>query len=133
MLHENILIIRDENNLGKVFNEIKLSFDKVEVTVKDIISERVFQEVEAYNKRAKGYQNALVQPKEEEVQLNAPKNKERRMVNAEKQVEVALSACENNGFFMLVDDQQAENLDDLVIIKPETLVSFIKLTPLVGG
>ncbi|MCW8999134.1 MAG: hypothetical protein OQK04_10495 [Kangiellaceae bacterium] len=126
-------MIRDENNLGKVYNELKLSFDKVEVTVKDIITERVYQEVSAYNERAKGYENALVQPKDAEIKLNEPSKKGRRPVNAEKQVEVALAAFDNNGFFMLVDDQQAENLDDIVTIKPETSVSFIKLTPLVGG
>ena len=133
MLHQNILIIRDESNLGKVYNEFKLSFENIEVTVRDIITERVYQEVAAYNKRAQGYQNALVQPEDAEITLNASSRKERRLVIAEKQVEVALSAFENNGFFMLVDDHQAEDLDQIITIKPETLVSFIKLTPLVGG
>lgn len=34
---------------------------------------------------------------------------------------------------MLVDDKQVESLDDIVTIQAETIVSFIKLTPLVGG
>lgn len=133
MLHENILRIRDENGLGEIYHELELRFDKVEVTVKDIIVERVYQEVEKYNKKAKDYKYSLVLPKDEEVLLNKTKHKKRRPVNPEKQVEVALNAFSNNGFFILVDETQAETLEQVIIIKSYTMVSFIKLTPLVGG
>ncbi len=133
MLHENILLIRDENALGNVYNELKLSFDKVQVSVRDIITERVYQEVQRYNKKAADYKYALVQPKEDEVRLNRLAQKTKRLVNAEKQVEIALKAFENNGFFLLVDEKQAEELEDVVTITETTIISFIKLTPLVGG
>lgn len=133
MLHENILQIRDENNLGEVYHELELSFDKVEVSVTDIISQRVYQEVEEYNKKSANYQHALIQPKADEVILNSAAKQKKRLVNAEKQVEIALHAFKNNGFFMLVDDRQAIELDQMITIKPGTTVSFIKLTPLVGG
>lgn len=133
MLHENILRIRDENGLGEIYHELELRFDKVEVTVKDIIVERVYQEVEKYNKKAKDYKYSLVLPKDEEVLLNKTKHKKRRPVNPEKQVEVALNAFSNNGFFILIDETQAETLEQVITIKPDTMVSFIKLTPLVGG
>ncbi len=133
MLHENIIKIRDENNLGVVYHELELSFANVQVSVTDIITQRVFQEVEQYNKKAANYQHALVKPKAAEVKINSASKKNKRLINAEKQVEVALSAFLNNGFFMLVDDKQAEELDELITIKPGTTVSFIKLTPLVGG
>lgn len=133
MLHQNILTVRDENNLGIVYHELKLSFEKVAVSVSDIITQRVYQEVEEYNKKAVNYQHALVQPKAEEALLNAASKQKKRLVNAEKQVETALLAFQNNGFFMLVDDRQAEDLNEIITITPETTVSFIKLTPLVGG
>ncbi len=133
MLHENILQIRDENNLGNVYNVLELSFDKVKVSIEDIITQRVYQEVEEYNKRAVNHKHALVQPKADELLLNSASKQKRRPVNTEKQVEIALHAFENNGFFMLVDDRQVEELDDVVIIKTGTTVSFVKLTPLVGG
>jgi len=133
MLHENILIIRDENGLGNVYHEMELSFDKVKVSIRDIITERIYQEVEKYNQQTANYKYSLVKPKEDEIRLNNPKNKKRRLINAEKQVEVALKAFDNNGFFLLVDNLQAENLDQTVEIKSNTSVSFIKLTPLVGG
>ena len=52
MLHKNILLIRDENPFGNIYNELKLSFNEIEVKVKDIITERVLVEVEKYNQKA---------------------------------------------------------------------------------
>ena len=130
MLHENILLVRDENALGTVYNELKLSFDKVEVSVQDIITERVFQEVEKYNQQADAYQHGLVQPISKS-QTGKPSKK--NPINVELQVAIALKAFANNGFFMLIDDLQAESLTQTITLKPGTMVSFVKLTPLVGG
>jgi hypothetical protein len=90
MLHENTLLIRDENSFGSVFNELKLNFDKVQVSIQDIITERVYQEVVKYNHRAAEYKYSLVNPKKYEVLLNTPQKKHQG--NPEKQVEVALKA-----------------------------------------
>lgn len=133
MLHNTILKIRDENSRGEIYHELELRFDKVNVTVEDIITERVYQEVEKYNKKADGYEFALVRPKGEEKLLNGIKNKVKRRVNPEKQIDVALKAFSGNGFFILIDEMQAEELGQWVNIKPDTIISFVKLTPLVGG
>jgi hypothetical protein len=34
---------------------------------------------------------------------------------------------------MLVDDRQVESLDEEITLQPNTRVSFLRLTPLVGG
>ena len=133
MLHERIVLVRDENALGSIYNEFQLSFNKVEVSARDIITERVYQEVTCYNEKAADYKYALVQPKAEEIQLNNLQAKPKKLINAEQQVAVALVAFESNGFFLLVDDKQLEQLDEMVRIGENTIVSFIKLTPLVGG
>lgn len=132
MLQEIILNIKDENGLGEIYNEMKLSFDRIEVSIHDIITERVFQEVESYNQKSEKARFSLVQPSPEEALLNT-KKRQKKVVNAEKQVDVALKAFSSNGFFILVDDEQAENLEQVVTIKPDTSISFVKLTPLVGG
>lgn len=133
MLHEQVLLIRDENAFGTIQNELKLSFDKLEVTVRDIITERVYQEVDKYNLKAMHYEHVLVQPKSDEIRLNLLKETKRKQVNPQKQIDIALKAFSSNGFFMLVDEKQVESLNDIVTIQSETIVSFIKLTPLVGG
>lgn len=133
MLHERILLIRDENALGSIYNEFQLSFSKIEISARDIITERVYQEVTLYNQQAAQYKYALVQPTAEEIQLNNLHSKPKKLINAEQQVEIALAAFESNGFFLLVDDKQLEQLDELVPISDNTVISFIKLTALVGG
>ncbi len=132
MLHENILHICDENSFGTIFNEWQMSFDRVEVSVRDVITERVMQEVIRYNQSASMCKFDLVQPTELERQLNGP-DKKRPPVDVDKQIAIALQAFKSNGFFIFIGDNQVESLDDIITIRPQTRVSFIKLTPLVGG
>jgi len=133
VLHENILYIRDENAIGDVYHKLKLSFAMPRVTVREIIAERVRIEVDAYNSKTHEYMHTLVKPSEAEETLNGYKLHDKRKVNPEKQVEVALQAFSSNGFFMLVGEQQAEDLDMPVDITNDLVISFVKLTPLVGG
>lgn len=133
MLHDNILKIRDENGLGDIYNEMELHFDSVNITVRDIIIERVYQEVIRLNQKTDDYRHALVVPKDEETLLNGTRTKRKHRIDAEKQVDIALKAFAGNGFFILIDDFQAEDLDQAVTITQDTVISFIKLTPLVGG
>jgi hypothetical protein len=48
-------------------------------------------------------------------------------------VYIALDAFNKNGYFVLVDNKQAESLDQEVKLSPVSSVKFVKLTPLVGG
>ena len=127
------LLIKDESATGEVLHEVQLNFKDEKVTIQEIITQRVQQEVEAYNKKLPSIFHGLIQPSEAERALNGYKMKNKVKVDAEKQVLTALAAFKSNGFFVLVDDHQAEELDELVTVKPSTVVSFVKLTPLVGG
>ncbi|MGV3503468.1 MAG: hypothetical protein ACO1O1_07145 [Adhaeribacter sp.] len=128
-----VVKIKDETFPGKVLQEIEIALDREVVTVKEIIEARVVAEVEAYNKRLPEYFNGLVQPTEAEVTLNGYKTRNKALIDPEKQVYVALNAFVNNGYFVLVDRTQAESLEQEVVLGPDTTVSFLKLTPLVGG
>lgn len=129
---QNILI-RDESMGGKTLHEFSLSFPKVEVTVADIIRERVQYEVDAYNRQVHQKFFGLIRPTDAEEQLNGYKMKKTRKVDAGKQIKVALKAFTSNGFIILIDDEQADRLDQAVTLKPDMNISFLKLTPLVGG
>jgi hypothetical protein len=128
-----VITIKDETLSGKLLQEIDLEFATEQVTVKDIISERVLHEVEQYNKKLPGIFNGLVEPSDAEKTINGYKLKARRTIDAEKQVYVALDAFQKNGYFVLIDNIQSESLDQPVLLKKDTNISFIKLTPLVGG
>ena len=127
------LTIIDESPDGKLLQELVLTFESEVVTVKDIITERVLQEVDAYNRKLPLYFNGLVEPAEAETTINGYKLNTRRVIDGEKQEYTALHAFQRNTFFVLIDDIQAENLEQEIELNGCPLVSFIKLTPLVGG
>ena len=127
------VIIRDETAGGKVLTGIPVTFNSELTTVKDIIHARVQAEVETYNQKLPEYFQGLVQPTDAEQTLNGYRLKERRRVDAEKQCFIALDAFLKNGYFILVDDIQAESLEQMISINSNTSISFVKLTPLVGG
>lgn len=127
------LSIRDENFTGKILNELFVDFISDTVTVKDIIEARVQHEVQRYNVQTNGLYNGLVEPGDAEKTINGYKIKEKKKIDAEKQVYVALDAFQNNSFFVLIDDLQSTSLEQAVQLKPSTIISFVKLTALVGG
>jgi len=127
------ITIKDETFAGKVLHELNLEFDTKTVTVKDIITERVLKEVEHYNNKLPEYFKGLIQPNAAEKTLNGYKLKNRKKIDGEKQVYTALDAFQKNGFFVLIDNLQSENLAQKVELSEDTSISFVQLTPLVGG
>jgi len=128
-----LLKIRDTTPSGGIIDEVTLSLTSNRVTVKDIIEARVLAEVERYNNSMPEYFRGLVQPADAERTLNGYRMKMRKPVDAEKQVYIALDAFQKNGYFILIDEFQADQLDQEVEITAHTRVNFLKLTPLVGG
>ena len=128
-----VLTITDETFTGKVLNELTIEFDTDLVSVKDIITMRVEKEVERYNQKLPEYFNGLVEPTDAEKTLNGYKLMANKIIDAEKQVYIALNAFQKNGYFVLIDNMQCEELEQKITIKQNTTISFIKLTPLVGG
>jgi hypothetical protein len=132
------LTIRDETTSGDVYDERPLEFPTERITVRDLIRERVYQEVQDFN-RQQGERvfRGLVQPSDAERVLNGKHTefrlKEHREIAWKPQFEKAIDAFGRNGFFILIDDKQAESLDQEFVVGHGTLVSFVRLTPLVGG
>jgi hypothetical protein len=132
------LTIRDETTSGDVYGERPLEFPTERITVRDLIRERVYQEVQDFNRdRGERVFRGLVQPSGAERVLNGKPTefrlKEHRQIEWKPQFEKAIDAFDRNGFFILIDDRQAESLDQEFVIGHGTVVSFVRLTPLVGG
>lgn len=128
-----VITMQDKSGAGKVTGEIDITFHKSTVTVREIIEARVKTEVQRYNNKVTDVFHGLVQPSEAEKTLNGYKMKTKHVIDAEKQVYVALDAFMKNGYIMLINKYQPENLEEVVNITPDTQISFLKLTPLVGG
>ncbi|HZT42972.1 MAG TPA: hypothetical protein VFA07_12460 [Chthonomonadaceae bacterium] len=127
------LMIHDETLFGAKDNALTLDFLTETITVRELIRERVYEEVRQYNAAQPEYFRGLVQPTDAEATLNGHRLRERRHVDWEAQYRLALEAFERNGFFILVDDRQVESLNETIPLTPTTQVSFVKLVPLVGG
>ena len=127
------IVISDELLNGKITYQFEISIESDSITVRDLISKRVSFEIENYNKKLPEYFNGLIEPKEAERTLNGYKLKPKQLIDVEKQVYIALDAFQKNGFFVLVDNEQLEELEQQVVLKSTSKISFVKLTPLVGG
>jgi hypothetical protein len=132
------LTVRDETASGVVYHELPLEFPSERITVRDLIRERVYQEVQDFNRQQdQQVFCGLVQPTDAERILNGNRSeyrlKKHRVIDWKRQFEKALEAFQRNGFLLLIDACQAESLDQEFVIGHGTQVSFVKLTLLVGG
>jgi hypothetical protein len=127
------ITIIDTNIDGKIANEIVVEIENYSVTIAEIIKARINQEAENYNGKLTGNFKGLVKPTNSEVVLNGYRLKKHQIIDSEKQLYIALDAFQKNQFFILVDEKQADKLDERIKINKETKISFIKLVPLVGG
>jgi hypothetical protein len=128
------IVIRDQTLTGDTTHELTLDVLTEHLTVRELIRGRVYQEVQDYNRRlatARGGET----PAEFRGLVTPTPNRPRttREVDWREQFDRACEAFERNGFFLLIDDRQAESLDEEIILRHDTAVSFVKLVPLVGG
>ena len=130
-----LLTFQDETATGSILSRLELEISQEMLTVRELISRRVQQEVAAHNSGQAAVFQGLVQPTDSERLLNGSGYRLRhtKQIDAEQQVYQALHAFENNGFFLLVNDQQVESLDEEIWLGEGDTASFLKLTPLVGG
>ncbi len=103
------------------------------ITVRELIRTRVYGEVRDYNLRQPEYFRGLVQPTDAERTLNGFKVRRGRRIDPERQFKRAVESFYRNGFLVLVNDRQVDELDEEIEIRPDTTVTFLKLVPLVGG
>jgi len=127
------LIIHDESATGETLLELTLIVSVERITIRDLIRQRVCHEVEEYNRRKPDTFRGLVQPTDSERTLNGYRLKQPRPLDANTQLAKAIDAFQGNQIIMLVDDRQVESLDEEIVLRPDMRVSFLRLTPLVGG
>jgi hypothetical protein len=125
--------IADTTMAGEILNKISIAIENERTNLAKIIKGRVTHEVKAYNQKLGEQFYGLVQPSESEKVLNGYKMKKRQPIDAEKQVYIALEAFNKNAFFVLVDDQQVDELETELLVSETTNIHFMKLTQLVGG
>jgi hypothetical protein len=120
------LTIYDETLTGERTPRLMIDFLEPRVKVRDLIRERVYQEVNHYNHSRPEYFKGLVQPQDSEQVLNGYKLPKQRLIDREQQYERALQVFERSGFMVLVNDSEVENLDADIELSNESTVSFLR-------
>lgn len=124
------VLIRDEAPGAPSFHQWTLEVLTERITVRELIRSRVYQEVQDFNQQQTGDYRGLVQPTDSERTLNGFRLKKRRQIDWHEQYQRAIEA---NQVLVLINDRQAESLDEEVVIGPGTEATFLRLTLLVGG
>ena len=128
------LTIRDEELAGKTTHEFSLDFLTEHITVRELIRSRVYQEVQDHNVRQNQTEfRGLVAPTDSERTLNGYRMKQARQIDWKEQFDRAVEAFEKSRILILVNDKQASSLDEDIEVRTDTVVTFLRLTLLVGG
>lgn len=133
------LTIRDETfGVAGDDHVIELEMPTESMTVRELIRERVYQEVDDFNRLLRtGQTNAtfrgLVQPDPEERLLNGEKRKGPREIAWKRSFDVAIGAYENRRMLVIVGDRETSSLDEVIQIRSGTEVTFLRLVLLAGG
>ncbi|SBT46899.1 hypothetical protein [Micromonospora narathiwatensis] len=127
-----LMTVRDETAAGRAVGSIVLDVPGT-VTLRELIRLRVREEVARHNAAPTERFQGLVRPTEAEEDLNGYRMRTPMRIDWERQADAAVTAFERNGFFVLVADQQVEELDEELTLNEAADVAFVRLMPLVGG
>ena len=130
-----LLNVRDQStaSLGKTEHMFNVRVSGESLRVRELIRSRVFQEAREYNRHKPEFFHSLVQPRDAECTRYGFRMAQPRDIDPQAQYEKAIQAFEGNGYVVLVDDRQVENLDETLELRPDTAVTFVRLVPLAGG
>jgi hypothetical protein len=129
---------------GEVYSVGEVRFHKPVITVRELIGVRVDLELEAHREREADVRNrAMPGISSRELQLNGAEKALRPSIfhmcrsgdplARDRLIEAAEQGFLRNRFFILLDDRQAEHLDDQLELDRTGQVTFLQLTPLQGG
>jgi hypothetical protein len=129
----NSVTITDASVSGQRLQSFTLETLAEQMTAREIIRARIYQEVRDYHQAQGTVFRGFVEPAGAAGAPDGSKAPPGRRIDWEEQYRRACEAFEQNGFFLLVGDRQADSLEERFEVGVETDVQFVKLMPLVGG
>lgn len=144
------LTVRDETVTGHLCSARILELPRERMTIRELIRERVYQEVQDFNvgvgsRPLPGLVSPVdaarpgdVTPPERCAACGPPGygpalSTAPAPLDWRPEFDKAVAAFTRNAFLILVDERQATSLDEEVELCPTTRISFVRLTLLVGG
>lgn len=128
------LIIHDETVTGSILNQIKINLSETCLSARDLIRERVFQEVKAFNSRRSDYfHGLLIQPEKAERVFDGYRVCPTCKLDPEKQFYLAMNAFKKQDFFLMINEDTIADPEQAITLSDCTKVSFLKVRPVIGG
>jgi len=127
------LKIYDQTNAQEREPAVTLHVASEKISVKDLIEQRVKEEVETFNSKKPELFRGLVQPTDTEKTLNGYRFRKPKLLDWRQQADAAIEAFKNGQIYLLIDDRQLDSLNEEFGITGKTEVIFLKLVPLIGG
>lgn len=125
------LLIRDQDLGMQPTSTISIVIPSERISIREIIRSRIYQAVQDLNMKRQNARN-VHQPSMVERELNG--NKRTKAIGWQLHFDQAIKAFDQGCLMVLVDEHQAESLDEEVdVIHSKTLVTFLRIVPLVGG
>jgi hypothetical protein len=124
--------IRDETSQGDVIAESVVSFPVEKVNVRELIETRVDQEAEVAH-ISKSMRRLMDRLDDDEVSLNIQNRHKSTKPDKQKHKKLAVEAFQRGEFILFVNDRQFTELDEEMLVTPNTVIRFLRLVPLVGG
>ena len=109
------------------------------VTLRDLITRIVLEEVAAYQERQE--QKSMIQAlTQADIQRGLMKGKvdtggreARKSVDPQDAVRTAIQAFEDGLYYVFIDEEQQTALDEVVVLRSESRITFLRLVALAGG
>jgi hypothetical protein len=126
-------LMRDETTSGREIDAWVLPGLPDLVTARELVRLRVREEVARFDAAGGDVFRGLVRPaagSETEQGVRVPAGAH---IDWRAQADAACDAFARNGFVMVTGDRQIADLDELIDLRRDSEISFIRLIPLVGG
>jgi len=128
-----------EKSISKSNFEYKFIVTSDTIEVKELILEKVRQEVLSYNEniveslKQINMSNAFETALNDEAKTSLGNKRTLEFEDIEKQYYTALDGFSKSKYFIFVNNKQYHHLDDKIEVTHSMNVLFMKITPLVGG
>ena len=128
-----------EKSISKTDFEYKFIVTSDTIEVKELIFEKVRQEVLSYNEniaetlKQVNMSNTFETALNDEIKVSLRNKRKLELEDIEKQYYTALDGFNKSKYFIFVNNKQYQHLDDKIEVTHSMNVLFMKITPLVGG
>lgn len=127
------ILVQDCTLHGSLLNSLSLTLPAEQLTARELIQRYVHELVESHQLTPTPSRYRFFSPTADEALLNDQGQPPSRQIDVRRQCRLAFKAFESNGFVMLVDERQIDDLDEAFSITPISSIQFLRLVPLVGG